>query len=333
VSGFPLVTVVIPARDEAADIEGCLDAIAGQDYPINRLEVIVVEGGSTDGTLRIACQALGRYGFARAQVVHNAKGTTPSNLNVGLGWAAGEVLCRVDARTRIEPQYVRTCTQILTTRPEVAVVGGSQIAVPRDRSPRAVGIARALNNRYTMGGSRYRRATSSGPSDTVYLGAFRTEALRAVGGWDERLTTNQDFDLNRRMATRGMVWFEASLQSGYRPRQTYLALWKQYLRFGRGKVAYWGYSGDKPQVRQAAAAAFLPLMLVGAPAIVRRLGVARSVTLGMAGAAAVDLAGARKPKVVSPEALGCSLLATACISGAWSLGLYVELARSIAHRT
>ena len=103
-------------------------------------------------------------------------------------------------------------------RPDVVVVGGAQIAVARDEDPTARGIARALNNRWGMGMSRYRRGAPSGPSDTVYLGAFRTEQLEAAGGWDEAFDTNQDFELNRRMGELGIVWFEASLEVGYRPR-------------------------------------------------------------------------------------------------------------------
>ena len=77
--------------------------------------------------------------------------------------------------------------RFLTTRPEVAVVGGAQIAIARDQRAISLGIARALNNRWSMGGSRYRRGVSSGESDTVYLGAFRRLELADEGGWNEEL--------------------------------------------------------------------------------------------------------------------------------------------------
>ncbi|MGE3620147.1 MAG: glycosyltransferase, partial [Acidimicrobiia bacterium] len=156
------MTVLIPMRDEAAAIGGCLDAIVAQDYPQERIEVLVVDGDSSDGSADAAAAALAGRGFARAEVIHNPIATTPSNLNVGLRVATGDITCRIDARTRIEPHYVRTCVAILCSRPEVSVVGGSQVALDRDGSLRAVGIARALNNRYAMGGSRYRRAAGSG---------------------------------------------------------------------------------------------------------------------------------------------------------------------------
>ena len=90
----------------------------------------------------------------------------------------------------------------------------------------------------------------------MYLGAFRRADLLAVHGWDERMLSNQDFDLNRRLAADGVVWFDASLQSGYVPRSTFRDLWRQYVRFGRAKVIYWRTTGDRPQPRQRALLAF-----------------------------------------------------------------------------
>jgi succinoglycan biosynthesis protein ExoA len=327
VTGFPLVSVVIPAKNEEADIEGCLEAIASQDYPVNRLEVIVVEGGSTDGTARVAAKALSRFGFAGAHVVLDPVGTTPSNLNSGLARATGEILCRVDARTRIQPHYIRTCVELLTTRPEISVVGGAQVALARDASPQAQGISRALNNRYAMGGSRYRRAASSGPSDTVYLGAFRTTELRAIGGWDARLLTNQDFDLNRRMTAFGLVWFDARLRSGYLPRGSYRALWRQYVRFGKAKVQYWRMTGDRPRNRQVVAAAAGPLGFVTVLASVRRLGAVRTAIGAVTVLMAVEVAGQPRPRSLSPLASGSGALGVACVVGGWLTGLWVEILR------
>lgn len=323
-SKVPLVTVLIPARDEAADIVACVAAVAMQDYPVERIEVVVVDGASTDGTSEVARQAIEGRGFAHTAVLRNLEATTPSNLNVGLRYATGEIICRVDARTRIEPHYVQRCVTVLTERPEVAVVGGAQRALARDQSAKAVGIARALNNRYSMGGSPYRRAVSSGPSDTVYLGAFRRADLLAIRGWDERLSTNQDFDVNRRMAGRGRVWFDASLRSGYVPRSSLLLLWHQYMRFGRAKVGYWRASGDRPLPRQrimllspaVLAVTALGLLATGGSTPVALL-VVSCVILVVVDAVGV---GGRPPIVARLWAMA----ATAIVSAAWWLGVTRE---------
>jgi hypothetical protein len=325
VTALPLVTVIVPARQEAADIEGCLAAIAAQDHPADRLEVIVVDGCSTDGTADVARRALGRWGFASSAVLSNEGATASSNLNRGLRHATGDIISRVDARTRIEPHYVGTCAEVLTARPDVAVVGGAQVAIARDASARAIGIARALNNRWSMGGSPYRRATVSAPSDTVYLGAFRRADLLDVGGWDERLVSNQDFDLNQRMAQRGLVWFDASLRSGYLPRSTMADLWRQYTRFGKAKVHYWRTTGASPQPRQWLVLAGPPLavaavvaVVAASPAPVRRLG--ELVAAGVLGLVAVELQGAPQPRggvAAHLRAAGAMVV----VGGGWWVGV------------
>lgn len=273
----PVVSVIVPTFNEAMDLPAAIDAIARQDHPTDRLEVVVVDGASPDGTAEVARRALATLGLDNSAVVVNERRTTSSNLNLGLAWTTGEIVCRVDARTRIEPHYLRTCAEVLGARTDVSVVGGAQVATPRDTTIKARGIARALNNRWSMGGSRYRRATTSGPSDTVYLGAFRRSDLLAVGGWDEDLISNQDFDLNRRMAARGQVWFDASLRSTYVPRETFRQLWHQYVRFGRAKVRYWRHAGDRPQRRQ--------MVLIGGPPV------AAVLALGVLLAAPASLGG------------------------------------------
>ena len=87
-SDTPLVTVLIPARNEEADIERCLRAVLAQDHPHDRLEVVLVDGGSTDRTADVASKVLAAGDIAW-QIVDNPAGTTPSNLNAGLAVADG----------------------------------------------------------------------------------------------------------------------------------------------------------------------------------------------------------------------------------------------------
>ncbi|MCH7790480.1 MAG: glycosyltransferase, partial [Acidobacteria bacterium] len=136
---LPLVSVVIPARNEVTDIERAIEAVARQSYPTDRIEVIVIDGNSTDETRTVARRALEHTHWHRAVVLSNPEATTPSNLNIGLTEALGTYLCRVDARSIIPTDYVEGCVAILQSRPEVAVVGGSQRAIPRDRSHLSTG--------------------------------------------------------------------------------------------------------------------------------------------------------------------------------------------------
>ncbi len=326
----PLVTVLIPARNEATHIERCLRAVLEQDHRHDRMEIVVVDGGSTDGTAGVVRGVLGDCDVDW-KLVENAVGTTPSNLNAGLVVASGDVICRVDARSIVPEHYVRHCANVLTRRPGVAVVGGAQVAVARDRRRVSRGIARALNNRYAMGGSRYRAGATSGPSDTVYLGVFRAEDLRAAGGWDEYFETNQDFELNRRMGRHGLVWFDDRLEVGYIPRASLPELWHQYHRFGRWKVRYWRRTRDRPRPRQvvllgvsATAAMVMPIAALSYRGRVRRAAVLAGGA--MVGGLAVDALGSdHRPADIATRFVAVAVMGIT--SSGWVSGVWVQYLR------
>lgn len=329
-----MVSLVIPAWNEEPDIVGCLEAVLAQDWPHDELEVIVVDGASSDRTAKRAAGVLEKSDLDRWEVLANELASTPSNLNIGLNASRGEVLIRVDAKARIPPDYVRRCVDTLRVNPEVVVVGGAQRAVAPTDGSIGSGIAQALNNRWVMGLSRYRRGARSGYADTVYLGSFRTSQLRAVGGWDPRFSTNQDFDLNRRLSKLGRVWFDAGLEVTYLPRSSLSALFLQYHRFGRWKVRYWRLSGERPLPRQL----LLLLLPVALPALVVGLGI-RPLVGGRRPALATSLAWAFMSSVLAlpctrascgrtqAAALGAVFaIATGWTSGVWREALLSDLA-------
>lgn len=322
---WPLVTVLIPARNEAGDLAACLAAVVAQDYAENGIEVVVVDGGSTDDTVEVAYRVLERERDLTFTVIRGP-GPTPENLNAGLAAASGDIICRVDARSIIPPDYVRTCAELLIERPELRVVGGAQVAIEAGTSTLDRGITRALNNRWAMGGSRYRRGASSGAADTVYLGAFRTEQLRQAGGWDPRLATNQDFELNRRMGADGVVWFESSLLVGYVPRRSLGDLWRQYRRFGEWKVRYWDMTGDRPRPRQLVMIVVPMLAAVGGIVAMKRAP-APTVILAGLGAGAVDHFGRPNSSSVSLPTRLASIAAMVVVAGGWWSGVVAGMAR------
>jgi succinoglycan biosynthesis protein ExoA len=324
VSG-PRVTVVIPVRDEVERLAGCLDSVAAQDFPPELVEVLVVDGGSCDGTVEVARRLLAGRGWKRAEVLSSAAGDRSSNLNCGLASSGAPVLVRVDARSRIPAHYLRRCVELLGGRPELAVVGGRQRAVPKAVAATAMeaGVARALNNRWGMGLARYRRAGASGEADTVYLGAYRTSQLVAAGGWRTDFTVNEDFDLNRRLARFGVVWFDHDLTVDYVPRASLAGLARQYWAFGTGKARYWRLSGDRPRPRQLVVLAAPLLGLAGVLGTWALAGAAAASVIVAAGgvlAALVEVFGADGP----PGGLRVHLAAVAalgCIAGAWLAGV------------
>lgn len=320
-----LVTVLIPARNEEADIERCLRAVLAQDHPHDRMEIVLVDGGSTDATATVARSVLAS-GDIPWKIVDNPVGTTPSNLNAGLAVASGEYLCRVDARSIIPVEYVRLCAELLADRSDVVVTGGAQVAVtgsPRTDSAVAAGIARALNNRFTMGGARYRSGAAAGPSDTVYLGAFRTSDLLAADGWNVTFATNQDYELNRRLGQRGVVWFDDRLQVAYIPRRTLRGLWTQYHRFGCWKSVYWRETGDRPQLRQVVPLAGAMTVGVGVVVLLASFPVRGVLTGGAVTSAAallaVDRLGSPIAERATERVVGAAAIGV--VGVAWATGV------------
>ncbi|MGH9181740.1 MAG: glycosyltransferase, partial [Acidimicrobiales bacterium] len=222
-------TVLIPTRNEEADLAGCIACVRAQDVGAAALEVIVVDGMSTDATVSLVRAAAATAGFARFSLIANPDVRTAAGLTRALGEVTTPIVVRVDARSRIPPGYVRVVCDTLDRRPEVGVVGGAQVPVDGGAGTVPSGIARALSNRYTTGLSRYRRRVGSGITDTVWMGAFRTDELRALGGWDRDHGINEDYELNQRYRDDGrLVWFEATLRSGYVPRRDLASLARQY---------------------------------------------------------------------------------------------------------
>ncbi len=254
ITGDVPVTVIIPARGADGLLAGCLAQILPQLHGDD--EVIVAAG---DGPTAAAARAL-HADAPRLRVVDNPDGTTPAALNVAIAAARHAVIIRVDAQARIPADYRDRVVELVATTGAVNV-GGRQVATA---AAGARGIARAIatamNARLGHGGAAYRSGAQGGPVDTVYLGTFRADALRAVGGYDERLTTNQDAELNERLRRAGgVVWLEPDIAVRYLPRTGLRALARQFRGYGRGRAMTAALHPGSLRRRQLAA----PLLVLG----------------------------------------------------------------------
>ena len=295
-TGPPLVSVVLPALNEEQDIAGCIEALAHQDYPLCAIEVILVDGDSEDATVAVAASVARGIRFARFVVAQNPLGGRSDGLNIGLREARGSYLVRIDARSRVEPHYVTTCVGVLEARPEVGEVGGAQIALPRSDDPREVGLARAQRNRLTSGFSRYRRSNASGPAEHVWMGAFRTDELHELGGWDPAVAASEDFELSQRYVRSGrVVWFDSRLRSGYLARPTLRLLARQHYAFGLAKGTWWA-RGGRPLRRQVVLLALPPAALVATAASVRTIGLTKTAAAAALAAFGIEALGCRGPE-------------------------------------
>ena len=280
------MTVVIPARNCAQVLQGCLDAVSAQTYA-GPLDVVIAVAPSTDGTESAAAKV---YCSWPTQVVDNPAGTTSSGLNAAIGTARGEVVVRVDAQSRLPDGYVERAVAALA-RTGAANVGGVQRPVGNDGLSRV--IAAAMSSSFGGGPARFRHGRQEGPVDTVYLGVFDAQALAAVGGFDESLERNQDYELNWRLREQGRsVWLDPSLVVEYLPRSSWGGLARQYYDYGAWKRTVIGRHPRSMRPRQLAAPALVCGLVLSAVELLRgrlRGGMVPAAYLGSCVMAALQL--------------------------------------------
>ncbi len=227
-SPLPTVSVILPILNEELYLKDAVHSILSQDYRGN-FEVVLAVGPSKDRTHEIADQL--HREDSRVIVVENPTGRTAAGLNAALQASTGSVIVRVDGHAQIPRDYISIAVDLLAKTGAVNV-GGMMAAVGVSRFEKAV--AGAMRSPLGVGASRFHTGGEAGEVDTVYLGVFKKDALLAIGGFDERFTRAQDWELNFRLrANGGTIYFDPRLEVTYRPRSTVGALAKQYFEYGR----------------------------------------------------------------------------------------------------
>jgi len=225
---WPFVSVVIPMRNEANHIRPCLDAVLAQDYPVDRREVLVVDGDSDDDSLAV----LATYG-AQLRVLRNPHRIVPTAMNIGIRAARGDIIARVDGHTVLAPSYLRVGVEALR-RTGADNVGGAMRAV--GGGPMGDAIALAMGSRFGIG-AYFHFGTTEREADTVYMGMWPRQAFERIGVFDEELVRNQDDELNYRLRKLGgRIVLVPAMQSRYQNRQSLRTLTRQFYQYGVWKI-------------------------------------------------------------------------------------------------
>lgn len=298
----PQVTVVVPAWNEEGHIGPCLESILDQSY--QDLEVLVIDGASTDGTRGIVEKYCERD--PRVRLVDNPDQLIPVGLNRAVREARGRYLVRIDAHATVNEDYVATLVEHLETG-EWGGLGGRKDGVGLTHAGKA--IAAALGSRFGVGNSTYHHGIEIQEVDHVPFGAYPLEVVRELGGWNEALRVNQDFEFDYRLRLSGRrLLFDPAARISWLSRQTIKSLFRQYFRYGVGKTAVLRLHPESTSPRH-----------VAAPALVIASGVALLVSPFRPAVAAV---------LILPYVAGLTVASsvTATKISGWKAKLYVPLA-------
>jgi glycosyltransferase involved in cell wall biosynthesis len=278
---LPFVSVIMPVRNEADFVAESLGAVLDQDYPHERLEVLVTDGMSTDRTGEIVRQAARRCPSIRFTLFNNPRGIVPTGLNIALRHAKGDVIVRVDGHCKIARDYVSRCIHHLRES-NVEGVGGPIHTIATTRVGQA--IAAAMSSRFGVGPSAFRTVKNRTLLvDTVAFPAYTRAALELAGPFDEELVRNQDDEYNWRLRKLGgRLLLAADVQSEYYSRGSLRSLCRQYFQYGFYKVRVIRKHPGQLHPRQLVPPAFVLAVLV-APVAASVSDAARLVSLVMIG--------------------------------------------------
>lgn len=258
----PMVTIAMPAYNEERYLEACIASVQAQDYPRERIEILVADGRSTDRTRDILARLSAHD--PRIVLIDNPERLQAAGLGHVVKAARGDIVVRMDVHCEYAPDYVRKCVEVLE-RTGADNVGGAQRAKATTRFQRA--LCAALASPLGVGGARYRSAEAEGFVDTVFLGAFRRQIFETVGIWDPHAVTNEDAELNQRiLEAGGQIYLSRDIVVHYFPRDSLASLAKQYFRYGRGRARTLLKLGTFTNIRPA-----MPFLMVAGEALLLAL--------------------------------------------------------------
>jgi len=227
----PLVSIIVPCFNEENYISDVLDDILLQDYQKELLEVIVVDGMSSDRTQEIVRQYHERYPFIRLEL--NKQQFVPFALNLGIQESKGEVIAIMGSHAQYPQHYISFLVHALFDL-NADNVGGVCVATPAESTTRAKAIANALSSPFGMGDAMFRIGASKRMKvDTVTFGCYRRSVFDKIGMFDEDLFRNQDDELNGRLVKNsGTIYLLPEVSITYYPRSTIKGVWRMFYQYG-----------------------------------------------------------------------------------------------------
>lgn len=250
---FPSVSLLVATRNEAQHIEDCLNSIISQQYPVELLEILVIDGMSEDTTRDIVTSIIDMHENIR--LIENKKIIQSAAWNLGIDLCQADVISIVSGHVTLAPDYVAKAVKTLQ-RTGADLVGGTIRAISSTKDGEA--IALAMSHPFGVGGARHRYTEKEAETDSVFMGFCHRSVFEKIGKYDEELVRNQDDEFSYRLLKAGgRIICNPVIKSFYHSRSTYRSLWKQYYQYGFYKVRVLQKHPTQMRPRQ-----FVPLLFV-----------------------------------------------------------------------
>jgi glycosyltransferase involved in cell wall biosynthesis len=254
IESTPFVSIIVPIYNEADSIEQCLNSIIENSYPVDRIEVLVIDGMSNDGTSEIVGRIVSKN--THIHLLNNPQRFVSQAMNRGISEAKGSIIIRIDGHATIDPDFILRNVRSLEEHPEAWCVGGPVESINTTLVGKA--IAAAMSSPIGVGNAMFRLGNYEGYVDTIAFGAYRRWVFERIGLFDEELVRNQDDELNLRiLLVGGKIYMNPAIRSRYYPRVNLKKLGRQYYQYGFWRVRTIQKHRRPATLRQIAPLAFV----------------------------------------------------------------------------
>lgn len=254
------VSVLLAVRNDAALLRRCFAALAAQDYPSDRMEVIVADGDSSDDIVALV-RAFAQAAPFSIRLVQNRRRSAAAGFNAGLRVARGTVIVILGARAVPAPSFLSRSVEALQSS-GAAAAGGVVSAAASGLEAETVALA--LRSPFGVGDARYRFSLTAGHVDTLNYGAYRREVFAEAGGFDEAMDNVEDDEFNYRLRARGKrLYLSPEIRCGYVARPRLASLARQFARYGYPKVRVLRRHPRQMRPRQFVPAALVAALICG----------------------------------------------------------------------
>ncbi len=229
------VSIIIPCFNEEKYIGQCIDSFFQQTRGLS-IEVLVIDGMSTDGTRKVIQQKQNNYPNA-IRIIDNKKKKTPFALNLGIENADGNYTLIASAHSSFDPDYISSILDQFKTS-DADIIGGVMETKVLNENAKSLSIVAVLSNKFGVGNSMFRVGIDAPTEvDTVPFGIYKTELLQSIGGYDVRLIRNHDIEMSKRILARGhKILLVPKPKCYYYARETFSGIFKNNFRNGNWNI-------------------------------------------------------------------------------------------------